>query len=88
MGRKLLCVTLSAFVLTISSVAVASPPRQDSYYEIWCRLGDEDPILAKVVDAASIQPEKDPGGKDTATDQYNDNNPQGWDCWAEGPFTS
>ena len=33
--------------------------------------GFEDDALAKRVDARAIQPEKDPGGKDTATDRYN-----------------
>lgn len=33
--------------------------------------GVEDDVLAKRVDARAIQPEKDPGGKDTATDRYN-----------------
>ena len=33
--------------------------------------GIEDDALAKRVDARAIQPEKDPGGKDTATERYN-----------------
>ena len=33
--------------------------------------GDEDDLLVKRVDARAIQPEKDPGGKDTATEHYN-----------------
>ena len=33
--------------------------------------GAEDDVLAKRVDARAIQPEKDPGGKDTATERYN-----------------
>ena len=33
--------------------------------------GVEDDVLAKRVDARAIQPEKDPGGKDTATDRFN-----------------
>jgi len=33
--------------------------------------GVEDDALAKRVDARAIQPEKDPGGKDTATERYN-----------------
>ena len=33
--------------------------------------GIEDDVLAKRVDARAIQPEKDPGGKDTATERYN-----------------
>ena len=44
--------------------------------------GVEDDVLAKRVDARAIQPEKDPGGKDTATDRYNARAGvvQGWFC--------
>jgi len=44
--------------------------------------GAEDDVLAKRVDARALQPDKDPGGKDTATDQYNANAGvvQGWFC--------
>jgi len=44
--------------------------------------GAEDDVLAKVVDARAIQPDKDPGGKDTATDRYNATAGalQGWFC--------
>jgi hypothetical protein len=44
--------------------------------------GVEDDVLAKRVDARAIQLEKDPGGKDTATDRYNATAGvvQGWFC--------
>lgn len=44
--------------------------------------GAEDDVLAKRVDARAIQPEKDPGGKDTATERYNATAGvvQGWFC--------
>ena len=44
--------------------------------------GAEDDVLAKRVDARAIQPEKDPGGKDTATERYNAKAGvvQGWFC--------
>jgi hypothetical protein len=44
--------------------------------------GAEDDVIAKRVDARAIQLDKDPGGKDTATDQYNANAGlvQGWFC--------
>ena len=44
--------------------------------------GQEDDVLAKRVDVRAIQPEKDPGGKDTATARYNANAGvvQGWFC--------
>ncbi len=44
--------------------------------------GVEDDVLAKRVDARAIQPDKDPGGKDTATERYNEHAGvvQGWFC--------
>lgn len=44
--------------------------------------GAEDDVLAKRVDARAIQLDKDPGGKDTATERYNANAGviQGWFC--------
>jgi hypothetical protein len=44
--------------------------------------GAEDDVLAKRLDARAIQPEKDPGGKDTATDRFNSTAGvvQGWFC--------
>ena len=44
--------------------------------------GAEDDVIAKRVDARAIQPEKDPGGKDTATARYNATAGlvQGWFC--------
>jgi hypothetical protein len=74
--------------LSLSSSALAGQtPRQDSYYEIWCsNAGTGITYLAKTVDARSIQPEKEPGGKDTATAQYNANNPFGEVCFSVGPL--
>ena len=44
--------------------------------------GAEDDVLAKRVDARAIQLDKDPGGKDTATERYNltAGRVQGWFC--------
>ena len=44
--------------------------------------GVEDDVLAKRVDARAIQLDKDPGGKDTATERYNATAGlvQGWFC--------
>lgn len=44
--------------------------------------GAEDDVLAKRVDARAIQFDKDPGGKDTATERYNAHAGvvQGWFC--------
>lgn len=88
MGRRLLCAVICVLSLSAVSTAVAgATPREDPYYEVWCQLDDADPILVKVVDANAIQLERDPGGKDTATDEYNDHNPQGWVCWEVGPIS-
>jgi hypothetical protein len=50
--------------------------------------GAEDDVLAKRVDARAIQLEKDPGGKDTATERYNATAGvvQGWFCAEFGPI--
>ena len=47
--------------------------------------GVEDDVLAKRVDARAIQPDKDPGGKDTATERFNATAGlvQGWFCGEE-----
>jgi hypothetical protein len=44
--------------------------------------GSEDDVLAKRVDARAVQLDKDPGGKDTATERYNATAGvvQGWFC--------
>jgi hypothetical protein len=44
--------------------------------------GTEDDVLAKRVDARAVQLDKDPGGKDTATERYNATAGvvQGWFC--------
>ena len=44
--------------------------------------GAEDDVLAKRVDARAVQLDKDPGGKDTATERYNATAGavQGWFC--------
>jgi len=81
-------VALVTIWTAIPSVAVAATPRQDAYYEIWCTV-DEDPTttyLAKIVDARAIQLDKEPGGKDTATEKFNANNPYGEHCVESGPF--
>ena len=44
--------------------------------------GHEDDVLAKRVDDRAVQLDKDPGGKDTATERYNERAGlvQGWFC--------
>lgn len=78
-----------ALVAPVPSASGASPssPRADSHYEIWCTTSTGDSYLAKRVDARAIQPNKDPGGKDTATEHFNENNPYGEHCVELGPFT-
>jgi hypothetical protein len=82
--------TVAILVTAAMAVAVAgaeASPRQDTYYEIWCRTADGGTYLAKRVDARAIQPDKDPGGKDTATERYNENNPFGETCGEVGPIS-
>jgi hypothetical protein len=59
--------------------AAPSTPRQDPYVEITCST-ETSSYLAKRVDDRAIQPDKDPGGKDTATAEYNAHNPFGETC--------
>ena len=58
----------------------------ESHYEIWCTTATGETYLAKVVDARAIQLDKTPGGKDTATEKFNENNPYGEHCVERGPF--
>ncbi len=75
--------------LTFAPVALAtseSTPRQDAYYDIWCTTAEGSVYLAKQVNANAIQPDKEPGGKDTATARFNANNPFGESCEEDGPI--
>jgi hypothetical protein len=91
-ARAALPLTIAAGIgLWSAPTAVGVPDttsRQDPYVEIRCWPGGEesyptgDSYLAKRVDARAIQPDKSPGGKDTATDRYNENNPFGEFCSA------
>jgi hypothetical protein len=86
--RTLIVGSLVAVAMGLASPASAeATPRQDSYFEIWCQTADGGEYLAKRVDARAIQPERDPGGKDTATAQFNANNPFGETCGEVGPFS-
>ena len=78
----------AALVAPVSNAMGASPssPRTDAHYEIWCTTSSGDTYLAKRVDARAIQLDKDPGGKDTATERFNANNPFGEHCAEFGPF--
>ena len=84
MGKAIRAITTAvvASMLIVSTVLAASEttPRGDSYYEIWCTPAEGSAYLAKRVDARAIQLDKDPGGKDTATERFNDNNPFGEHC--------
>lgn len=84
MGKAIRAITTAvvASMLMASTVLAASDttPRGDSYYEIWCTPQEGPAYLAKRVDASAIQPDKDPGGKDTATERFNENNPFGEHC--------
>jgi hypothetical protein len=89
--RKLrLLIVICAGLVTAASPAAASSAttRADGYYEIWCRTAPGDTYLAKVVDERADQLEKNPGGKDTATEKFNENNPFGEHCIERGPFGS
>ena len=87
--RKLtLSIVTCAGLLAAASPAAASSAttRAESHYEIWCTTATGETYLAKVVDALAIQLDKTPGGKDTATEKFNENNPYGEHCVERGPF--
>jgi hypothetical protein len=84
---RLVGVVAAAAMLAVPIAGASASPRQDSYYEIWCQPAEGDAYLAKRVNARAIQLDKDPGGKDTATEQYNENNPFGETC-SEGELIS
>jgi hypothetical protein len=87
MRKGLLTIALVASLPLVGAhPAGATTPRADAYYEIWCTTAEGDLYLAKRVDARAIQLEKDPGGKDTATDRFNANNPYGEHCFEVGPI--
>ena len=76
--------------LLLASVALgasSATPRSGDYYEIWCHsAADNSQNLWKRVSAKAIQPDKAPGGNDTAVGHFNANNPYGESCRIEGPF--
>ena len=85
-GRLVAALSAAAIVAVPTAGAYASP-RHDTYYEDWCQTADGGSYLAKRVDARAIQPDKDPAGKDTATERYNENNPFGETCGEVGPIS-
>ena len=90
MKKLTLVIVMCAALLAAASPAAAASAteRADRYYEIWCTTEAGDTYLAKVVDARAIQLDKTPGGKDTATEKFNENNPFGEHCVERGPFGS
>jgi|EndMetStandDraft_3_1072993.scaffolds.fasta_scaffold769990_1 hypothetical protein len=83
-ARKARAIVLAAgLTLASTSTALAVPdttPRHDPYVEDTCTVQGDGSYLAKRVDARAI----DPGNKGTATQHYNENNPNGETC-GEGP---
>jgi hypothetical protein len=84
MGKAIRAIATAvvASVSMVSTVFAASDatPRSDSHYEIWCTTVEGSVYLAKRVDGSAIQLDKNPGGKDTATERFNENNPFGDHC--------
>jgi hypothetical protein len=89
--RKVVISLVVGVALSASApAALASTPRADTYFQVWCTTPDTppggDPIQAESVDAHAIQPDKAPGGKDDAILRFGQNHP-GWNCWWVGPIT-
>jgi hypothetical protein len=90
-GRKAVVAIAAAAVAALpfaqaAAAAQSTTPRADAHYEIWCTVYGTDEYLAKRVDANAIQPDREPGGKDTATERFNANNPFGEVCAETGPI--
>ena len=68
-------------ILTLAPTAAA---RADTYYTVHCLDPEGNPTVNESVDAHAIEQ----GGKLGAIANFDANNPTGWFCWAEGPFTS
>ncbi len=64
----------------VAPASATTPPRQDSYIEIWCQT-PEGPQLWKRVDSRSV----DSGNLQISIDRFNANNPYGEFCQI-GPF--
>jgi hypothetical protein len=84
MRRAAMASMMGAALMLSAPAAIASTPRHDRYYEVWCRDTDGNLVQAESVDARAIEV----GGKRHAIALFSANYPFGWECWPEGPFTS
>jgi hypothetical protein len=83
--RKFAIVAIAGASLLVSApAALASTPRADSYYEVWCLDGDGNLTQAESVDARAIER----GHKDDAIVLFSNNYPFGLTCWPVGPFNT
>ncbi len=86
MKKVAISLVVGAALLASAPAALASTPRADTYYEVWCTTPDTppggDPIQAESVDARAIEL----GHKDDAIVRFGENHP-GWDCWWVVPIT-
>jgi len=83
MRKVTILLAIAAALLASTPIAVASTPRHDTYYEVWCTDTDGNLVQAESVDARAIEV----GGKAHAIDLFSHNYPFNWTCWPEGPIT-
>jgi hypothetical protein len=78
MRKIAISLVVGAALLAPAPAALASSPRADTYFTVWCiPAGGVDWIQFESVDAHAI----DPGGKDDAIALFVQNHP-GWTCEA------
>jgi len=83
MKKIVICLLVGAALFGAASTATAGG-RVDRYYTVHCTDADGNESVAESVDARAIEQ----GGKLHAIDNFSNNFPFGWTCWAEGPFTN
>jgi hypothetical protein len=84
MRKVAILLAIMAALLASTPMAVASTPRHDTYYEVWCTDGEGNLVQAESIDVHAIEV----GGKGHAIDLFSNNYPFDYDCWPEGPITS
>jgi hypothetical protein len=83
MKKVLIPLALAAALLASAAPASLAANRVDRYYTVMCTDAQGNLSEAESVDARAIEQ----GGKLQAIANFNENNPFGMYCWAEGPFT-
>ncbi len=82
MKKVAISLVVGAALLASAPTALASTPRADTYYQVWCNPPGGVLTQFESVDAHAIET----GRKDNAVVLFVQNHP-GWYCELHGPFT-